>query len=138
MRRVLAVSAVLVITSVLAACSGSGTAQLPTTLPPTKCVEGAGDASRTVRVEVVAPSQGSGELSANVPGGLTAGTLRIVVAADASNADVAEVRLTSGDAEVVVVRGVAAGDSCAVDLEVAAGRYTAAAAGRSVHFDVQP
>jgi ABC-type glycerol-3-phosphate transport system substrate-binding protein len=129
MRRVLAVSAVLVITSVLAACSGSGTAQLPTTLPPTKCVEGAGDASRTVRVEVVAPSQGSGELSANV---------RIVVAADASNADVAEVRLTSGDAEVVVVRGVAAGDSCAVDLELAAGRYTAAAAGRSVDFDVQP
>jgi hypothetical protein len=64
--------------------------------------------------------------------------VRIVVEADASNAEVTQLRIASGDAEVVVIRGVAAGDSCAVDLELAAARYTASAGGRSVDFDIQP
>jgi hypothetical protein len=120
-------------------CSGSdATAQLPTTLPATVCADGDADRSRTVTFTVVAPADGSAGLSAVTPSVLTAGPVRIAVEADASNAEVTEVRISSAGAEVTVVRGVPAGDSCAVDLDLAAGRYTASAGGRSVDFDVQP
>ena len=121
------------------ACSGSdGTVQLPTTLPATKCVVGPTDESRLIIFTVTAPADGSAGLSAVAPSTLSAGPVRVVVEADVSNAEVSEVRVVSGEAEVTVIRGVAAGDSCAVDLELPAGRYTATSGGRSVDFDVQP
>ncbi|MEY4174383.1 MAG: hypothetical protein RI900_1548 [Actinomycetota bacterium] len=138
MRRV-GLGVVLTATVLLASCSGSGgTAQLPTTLPATKCVGGPADGSRLITFTVIAPADGSAGLSAVAPSDVTAGPVRIVVEADASNAEVTQLRIASGDAEVVVIRGVAAGDSCAVDLELAAARYTASAGGRSVDFDIQP
>ncbi|MFM7687278.1 MAG: hypothetical protein ACKPDI_15340 [Actinomycetota bacterium] len=139
MRRVCAVAAVALLTSVAAACSGSdGTTQLPTTLPATKCVSGPGDGAPTVTFTVTDAADGSAGLSAVTQAGLLAGPVRLVVQADASNADLTEVRVTSGGAEVAVVRGVPAGDSCAVDVELPAGRYTATSGGRSVDFDILP
>lgn len=136
---VMVLAALIALAPIAASCSGSGaTAQLPTTLPATVCATGEGDRSRTVTFTVVAPTDGSAGLSAITPSVLTAGPVRIAIEADASNAEVTEVRISSAGAEVAVVRGVPAGDSCAVDLELAAGRYTASAGGRSVDFDVQP
>jgi len=122
-----------------AACSGSdGTAQLPTTLPATRCVDGPTDESRLITFTVTAPADGSAGLSAITPSVLSAGSVRLAVQADPSNAELSEVRIAAGATEVVVIRGVPAGDTCAVDVELQAGRYTATSGGRSVDFDIQP
>lgn len=133
------VASVVLVVPVAAACSDSdGTAQLTTTLPATRCVDGPTDESRLITFTVTAPADGSAGLSAITPSVLSAGPLRLTLQADASNADLSEVLVRSGAVEVVAIRGVPAGDTCAVDVELQAGRYTASSGGRSVDFDIQP
>jgi hypothetical protein len=120
-------------------CSGgSSSAQLPTTLPPTACATDAPVGVPVVKVTVASPVDGTGSMSLLTQGSVLAGTVRLVVEADATNDDVTDVAVTRGPdaSEVVVVRGVAAGDTCGVDVELAAGAYTAASGGRSVQFSV--
>lgn len=123
----------------LCSCSGgSSSAQLPTTLPPTTCAADVPVGVPVVKVTVAAPADGVGSMSLVTEGAVVAGTVRLVVEADPTNVDVTDVTVTVGpDAtEVMVVRGVAAGDTCGVDVQLAAGAYTAASGGRSVQFAV--
>jgi hypothetical protein len=121
----------------LLSCSGGdGSTQLPTTLPPTTCAADAPTGQPVVRVSVVDPTDGVGSMGLVAQGRVVAGVVRLVVEADAANADVTQVVVTRDDAEVVVVRGVAAGDTCGVDVQLDAGDYAAASGGRSVAFTV--
>jgi hypothetical protein len=121
----------------LLSCSGGdGSTQLPTTLPPTTCASDAPTGQPVVRVAVVDPTDGAGSMSLVAQGDVAAGTVRLVVEADATNADVTRVVVTRDATEVAEVRGVAAGDTCGIDVQLAAGQYTAASGGRSVAFTV--
>lgn len=89
-----------------------------------------------VRVSVADPTGGVGSMSLVTLGSVVAGTVRLVVEADPANSDSVDVAVRRAGVEVTVVRGVAAGDSCGVDVQLQAGDYTAASGGRSVGFTV--
>lgn len=121
----------------LVSCSGgSSSAQLPTTLPPTVCAADAPAGVPVVRLSVAVPTGGVGSMSMVTLGSVVAGTVRLVVEADRANPGAVDVAVTRGGVDVMVVRGVAAGDSCGVDVQLEAGEYTASSGGRSVTFTV--
>jgi hypothetical protein len=116
--------------------SGSGVAQLATTLPPTACATGTFDTGRTVVITVDDVVDGFGGLGSRTPSDLTAGTVRVSVEADAANKAPVTVTVTRDSAEVAVIRGVPAGSVCALDVELPVGHYVVVEGDRDVEFDV--
>jgi hypothetical protein len=124
---------VLVPLLLLVGCSGTGTAQLPTTLPPTTCITPSASAVPTLKVRV---SDGSGGLSANSSRPLVAGAARIDITADGTNAAPVTVTFVHGSAELATVRGVAPGGTCSIDVKFVSGDYTITQADRTLPFHV--
>lgn len=108
----------------LAACSDDKTTTPPTaTVPPTVCVTTPAPEDRLVHVTVDDIVGGFGSMGSRADSGLTPGEVRVELEADAENAGPTSVRIMKDGAEVSMIGGVAAGETCGIDLAVEVGLY---------------
>lgn len=128
----------LVMPMLVAACSDDKKAAPPTTaVPPTVCVTTPGPEDRLVHVTVDDVVSGFGSMGSRANSGLTPGVVRVELEADVENAGPTSVRIMKAGAEVATIRGVAAGETCGIDLEVGVGTYQILGdADQDVEFEV--
>ena len=125
----------------LVACSDDandgGAATSAPSAPATECAPaGTDDPSRTVSVQVDDLVGGFGGLGTRTPSDLAAGPIRISVEADADNESPIDVIVSKNGTEVIVIRAIAAGLTCSVDLIVEPGRYELTDGTQNGGFDV--
>jgi hypothetical protein len=130
---------ILAATSV-AACSddakNAGSATTLASAPATECAAGTSDPARTVVVNVDDLVGGFGGMGTQTPSDLAAGSIRISVEADADNKSPIDVTMSRNGSEITVIRGVAAGTTCGVDLVLEAGHYDLTDGEQHGKFDV--
>lgn len=124
----------------VAACSddakNAGPATTNSSEPATECAAGTADPSRTVVVTVDDLVGGFGGMGTQTPSDLEAGSIRISVEADADNESPIDVSMSLDGSEVTVIRGVAAGTTCGVDLVLEPGHYELTDGTQHGRFDV--
>ena len=114
----------LVVPMLFAACSDDDTATTATsTVAPTVCVTTPAPEGRLVHVTVDDVVGGFGSMGSRSNSGLTPGVVRVELEADAENAGPTSVRITKDGADVTTISGVAAGETCGIDLQVEVGLY---------------
>ena len=89
-----------------------------------------------MRVQVDDLGGGFGGLGTRTPSDLAAGPIRISVEADADNESPIDVIVSKNGTEVIVIRAIAAGLTCSVDLIVEPGRYDLTDGTQNGGFDV--
>lgn len=114
---------VLMLPLLLVGCSDDGASLPSITVAPTQCVTTPVPEGRLVHITVDDTVGGFGGLGSQASGGLTPGTLRIELEADAENATRSSIRVQLNGADVASISGVAAGDTCGIDVEVGLGTY---------------
>lgn len=140
-RRRLALSLILLIA--VGACSdddagpSDASEQAASTTPATECATTPAPDGRLVRVTIDDVVDGFGSLGLAADGGLTPGTVRIEVTGDVGNASPLGVSIVRDGVEVATVDGVAAGETCGIDLEVSEGTYHVTDGDRDVEFTVE-
>ena len=124
----------------IAACSDdsqkAGTPPTTPSAPATECAAGSSDPGRTVTVTVDDLVGGFGGMGTQTPSDLEAGPIRISVEADADNESPIDVTMSLNGSDVTVIRGVAAGTTCGVDLVVEPGHYELTDGTQHGKFDV--
>jgi hypothetical protein len=132
----------LVLVMVGSACSddagSSGGTIAAVTLPATVCATDPAPDGRLVHVTLDDVVGGFGSFGSRSDSGLTPGVVRVELEADGENAAPASVRILLGDAQVASIDGVAAGQTCGIDVTVEVGTYRVVddAGDRDVEFDV--
>ncbi len=127
----------------IAACSDEKAASSDSTVPtasteaPTTCVTTPAPEGRLVSVTIDDVVDGFGSLRLQADGGLTHGIVRIEVTGDANNALPLGVTILRDGIAVGAVAGVAAGETCGIDLAVEAGVYHVTDGDRDVEFTVE-
>ena len=128
----------------LAACSDDKAASSGSNLPtasteaPTTCVTTPAPEGRLVSVTIDDVVDGFGSLGLQADGGLTPGIVRLEIIGDAGNASPLGVTILRDGVAVGTVVGVAAGETCGIDLAVSAGVYHVTDGDRDVEFTVEP
>ncbi|MCE9621775.1 MAG: hypothetical protein K8R99_05460 [Actinomycetia bacterium] len=132
----------------MAACSddtssssqSTETTQAPTTtwLPASVCVTTPAPDGRVVSVTIDDVVGGFGSFGLQADGGLTPGIVRVEVTGDINNASPMGVTILRDGSPVATVSGVAAGETCGIDLEVTAGVYHVTNGDSDVEFTVEP
>ncbi len=128
----------------LAACSADKAASPETTVPtssteaPTTCVTTPAPEGRVVSVTIDDVVDGFGSLGLRADGGLTPGIVRVEIVGDIGNASALGVTIVRDGSPVATVSGVAAGETCGIDLEVSAGVYHVTDGDRDVEFTIEP
>jgi hypothetical protein len=127
----------LVVPMFLVACSNETPAAPTSTLAATLCVSTPAPDDRLVHVTLDDVVGGFGSLGSRSSSGLTPGVVRVELEADGENAGPASVRIMKDGAQVATIQGVAAGETCGIDLEVVVGTYQILGeADQDVEFEV--
>jgi hypothetical protein len=111
-------------------------------VPATTCATSAADEGRTVTIKVDDLVGGFGGIGSRTPSGLSAGTIRVAIEADAENAGPVDAVLHADSADgaaITTIRGVAAGTTCGVDVDLQAGHYVVTSSlnpGSNAKFDI--
>lgn len=128
--------------AISATCSddgGTSAAPTTTTVVATVCVTTPPPDGRLVHVTLDDVVGGFGSLGARSSSGLTPGSVRVELEADAENATPSSVRILLADVQVASIDGVPAGQTCGIDLQVEAGTYRIVddAGDHDVEFEVE-
>ncbi|CAN5652275.1 hypothetical protein BH10ACT2_BH10ACT2_02510 [soil metagenome] len=128
----------------LAACSGGKAASSEPTVPvastaiPTICATTPEPEGRVVVVIIDDVVNGYGSLSLRADGNLTPGIVRLEVVGDVDNASPLGVSIVRDGFTVGSIDGVAAGETCGIDLQVSEGIYHITDGDRDVEFTIEP
>lgn len=107
-------------------------------LPPTECATTPGPEGHFVRVNVDDIVGGFGGLASRSDADMKPGVVRIEVTGDPENAEPVNVTVMQGDTELAAINGVAAGETCGIDLDLGAGTYRVVEGDRDVEFVIVP